>query len=68
MGDKIPFWFVWCEGGGAPSYKHPTEHEAWTEAERLARKEKGKTFVVLRSVGECVVNDVHRTVHDDIPF
>lgn len=56
---KTPeFWFVWCEDGGAPRHKHPTEQSAKTEAERLARLNPGTKFCVLRLVGVCVKSDL----------
>ena len=37
---------------------HNTEAEAKAEAERLARNNAGKTFVVMKVVGEVVANSV----------
>lgn len=65
------FWMVWCEGGDAPTRKHASLASADQESERLARANRGQTFVVLRSVSECVVDDVRRIEHedeDDVPF
>lgn len=58
------FWMVWCEGGDAPTRPHATMESAEQEAARLARANRGKTFVVLRSVSEFVVDDLRRTEHE----
>lgn len=68
---RSSFFMVWCEGGDAPKRKHASRASADQEAERLARANRGQTFVVLRSVSECVVDDVRRIEHeenDGIPF
>lgn len=38
------FWFVWHEAHGLPRHKHLTMNEAFKEAERLARENRGKHF------------------------
>jgi len=53
-----PFWMVWNEQGQAPRYKHPTKVSAQREAERLARLNRGQSFIVLESVQACISNDV----------
>lgn len=67
---KPPFWMVWRDGGGAPTFQHITQESALTEAKRLARANKGDIFYVLRSVLECVSDDVRVDGHDpdEIPF
>lgn len=66
------FWMVWNMGGGAPTYQHDFEHQAEAEAERLARRNPGQTFVVLEATSAVKITDVSRinlrTVTDDIPF
>lgn len=42
-----PFWLVWCEDGGAPTVKHKDFALARAEAQRLARNNPGKHFVVM---------------------
>lgn len=48
--DATTFWLVWNPTGKNPSYRHPSEASAITEAERLARENPGNTFVVLQTV------------------
>lgn len=43
------FWLIWCDSGGAPSFKHWHETGAREEAERLARANRGKTYWVMKS-------------------
>jgi len=42
------FWMVWRKDGGVPTMD---------EAERLARMNPGKEFVVLEAIKVCYVND-----------
>lgn len=56
--DNTPFWMVWNERGDAPRVKHPNKESAHREAERLARLNRGSTFIVLESVEALVSNDV----------
>ena len=49
---KPRFWLVWADGGGRPTYKHPTRASAEAEAARLARQHGG-VFHVLECVGTC---------------
>ncbi len=65
-----PFWLVWRPDGAAPAFQHPTEQSARTEAERLARLNPGRQFVVLETVAAYSKTDVV-TVDlrpDPIPF
>ncbi len=55
------FWFVWNEGGRAPAHKHQSQESAMQEAERLARKHQGQTFVVLESVCAMRVDSLQVT-------
>lgn len=70
MSDSTKFWMVWNDGGYAPTHKHMTEGAARSEAERLARKARGKRFVVLEAIGACCVTEVHWTalVDKEMPF
>lgn len=72
-----PFWMVYGLGQGAPTWKHRSAHEATKEAERLARANPGKTFIVLEAIGavrklEVEVIPIGRgtaaDLADDIPF
>lgn len=65
------FWLVWCHNGGEPSHKHEGYWQAQTEAQRLARANPGKQFVVLEATHAYEVNDMQQTefTHDaDLPF
>lgn len=62
------FWLVWCEEGGAPTFKHPTHNSACREAERLARQVPGKRFHVLERIASCVKVDVQWDGEMPIPF
>jgi hypothetical protein len=65
-----PFWLVWNERGGVPTYKHLTPESARAEAERLARLNPGGKFHVLAALGHCAFNAVNWTEvqKDFIPF
>jgi hypothetical protein len=41
------FWCVWAENGGSPTVKHATFDNAKREAQRLARANPERRFVVL---------------------
>lgn len=43
--DKV-FYMVFVEGGGAPTVKHDSEHEAEKEAARLANKLNRPAFIL----------------------
>lgn len=43
------FYMVWNPNRGTPRVKHATHAEAKAEAERLAAKQPGDTFYILRS-------------------
>lgn len=67
------FWLVWRSGGSAPTYKHFIKEEAEKEAGRLALKEPGSVFFVLKSVSGFnadipMINAVKLIKGDDIPF
>lgn len=66
------FWMVWNPEGGPPTYKHPTEQSAITEAERLAMNNPRATFVVLEATKARRVDMMQRIdlsePIEDIPF
>lgn len=64
MNRKKPFWLVWNPQGREPQVRHDDEESATREAERLARKNRGERFIVLRPVREVVVDDVQRFEYD----
>ena len=59
MSEK-PFWMIWNPCGHNPVVKHYDRDGAIIEAERLARKNQGETFVVLQAIAARVVNDMTR--------
>lgn len=66
-----PFWFVWNPNGHAPRYRHPSEASAIKEAERLARENPGRTFIVLESVCARRVDDmlcIEMRAGSEVPF
>lgn len=68
--ERQAFWMVWNPQGHAPTKDHGTKDSAEREAERLARLNRGQRFIVLQSIGECVVDDVQfiRHVGDELRF
>ena len=71
MQNGEPFWLVWSPDGGAPTHKHATLESAAGEAERLARRNSGQTFIVMESVSAVVVDNIQRTdlrPREEIPF
>lgn len=54
----LQFWMV--HGDGPTNYRHATRAEAVTEAERLARSNPGRIFVVLEAVEAVRKVDVER--------
>jgi len=66
-----PFFLVWCEDGGSPTFKHETAYHAEQEARRLARQNPGQRFCVLAPMARIVTANtiVERfDCSDDIPF
>lgn len=60
------FWMVWNPEGNAPRFKHDTIAAAVTEAERLARLNRGAEFYVLMAVEVRQVDDMKRiTLHPE---
>lgn len=67
------FWIVWSPTGVRPPlHRHPTQHAAITEAERLARSAPGSEFFVLGAEQLRFVDGMHRVEFLDsetpIPF
>lgn len=67
------FWLVWRNGGSAPTFKHFTKEAADNEAGRLALKEPGSVFFVVKAVSGFqadvpAINSVKLIKGDDIPF
>lgn len=56
------FYFVWNPQGSIPNRKHEMLESAKAEAERIARK-TGQRIIILKSVCDVVVSDVHWTKH-----
>lgn len=71
-GHSQKFWFVWHEAHGLPRHKHQSMNEAFKEAERLARENRGKHFHVLEWRATCATDDVSwvrdEGLDDGIPF
>jgi hypothetical protein len=55
------FFLVWCEGGGAPTFKHYTFASAKAEAARLARLSPDRRFTVMVAVQGVEVSDLKTT-------
>ena len=82
MAHEPLFWCVWCDGGGSPTVKHRDFVTARQEAQRLARANPGKRFVVLaaavayqkRDLDEVRFSEPHEHPNDcecdgcEIPF
>ncbi|PQA72185.1 hypothetical protein [Brucella oryzae] len=67
------FWLVWRYGGASPTFKHFTKESAESEAGRLALKEPGAVFFVVKAVSGFqadipTINTVKLIKGDDIPF
>lgn len=70
MAEPPPFFLVWREGGGSPTFKHERQDGAAGEAERLARAHPGERFFVLAPLQAIERSDVIRTRYhlDELPF
>lgn len=63
------FWMVWCVDGSFPRVQHGAKGDAEREAQRLARANPGKRFVVLESRSAFEANDLTRVAYEHpIPF
>ena len=66
------FWMIWRVGGGEPTYRHPSQHLAVLEAERLARANPGCIFYLLEATMEVKLPlqalEWHQFKEDEIPF
>ena len=68
-----PFWLVWNVNGDAPTHMHASHDSATSEAQRLARANRGETFVVLQTVCGFRTTDLDRIdmrpgPADEVPF
>lgn len=68
-------FYVWCPDGQRPTVCHNALHKAVAEAERLARNNPGKQFIVLRALGSAMTEQPGKfkpsyvdVYGDDIPF
>lgn len=61
------FWCVWNEGGGSPTVKHVEFSTAKGEAQRLARLNPGKRFIVLAAALAYVKDDVREVKFSAYP-
>ena len=50
--EDADFFMLWTKTGHLPRYRHATFDLAATEAERLARENPGKKFIVLKAVAK----------------
>ncbi|MEL6362376.1 MAG: hypothetical protein AAFR21_14965 [Pseudomonadota bacterium] len=76
--EKGKFWFVWNPQGNNPRHMHGSKESAEAEARRLAQKNRGQQFFVLRSVSGFTVElpppppiieiYMDEYVYDNIPF
>jgi hypothetical protein len=64
MATEKRFWMVWCLQGRAPTTKHLSQEKARQEAERLARANPGREFVVLQSLGTVRVRETEYVEHE----
>ncbi len=72
------FWMVWNPHGRAPTYRHDSRASADTEAERLAARNPGAVFFVLKMVGgkaatvnspaDITVTAAEKETDDELPF
>jgi hypothetical protein len=63
-GMRKPFWVVWEPTSGYTRVQHDSPSKANCEAERLARENPGKEFIVLMSYSGAVRKSVDRIDFD----
>lgn len=65
-------YYVYEPSSGYTKFQHNNEEAARKETERLARDNPGKTFIVLKSIASCCVNNIkweeHKEIEHEIPF
>lgn len=70
--EKVPFWMVFAEGGGPPTFQHKSYRAAEREADRLANTNPGTAFFVMMPVirkrRSLVETEVLFDLDDCIPF
>jgi hypothetical protein len=70
--ENVPFWMVFAEGGGPPTFQHKSYGAAEKEAERLANANPGTAFFVMMPVTRKrrieVETEVLFDLDDGIPF
>ena len=72
------FWMVWNPHGRAPTYRHYSRASADSEAARLAARNPGAVFFVLKMVGgnaatinlpaDITVTAAKQEGDDELPF
>ena len=71
-GCSASYWMVFNPEGYVPRVRHLTEESARVEAERLARANTGKYFIVLKAVAQCRVRPQPEVIWSDgwhdVPF
>jgi len=66
---KQEFWMVMGDKATVTiSYRHYSEADAITEAKRLAKKNPGQGFIVLKSITSFETTEITETRYDDVPF
>lgn len=58
--EQRPFWAIWNPDGNLPMQRLFDKAYAMREAERLARKQQGQTFVVMQAVASRCVEGMRR--------
>jgi hypothetical protein len=63
--EPVDFSFVWTKKGHLPRVAHHREDAALAEAERLARKNPGTKFIVLRAVHKLHIPSKLKETNDE---